>query len=105
MRRTLACILFVVGCRAPASEIPTPPHDSPSPSRSEARSEEIGSLRHARVAIPRGSPPERLTYFARGLDDAQRDQIVRAAPHLDVVVDLSRDEALRRAGEAHGVDA
>lgn len=94
MRRLLACILFTTGCSAA-------PHDPPA----APQAEEIGSLRHARVAIPRGSPPERLTYFARGLDEAQRAEIMRIAPHLDVVVDLSREEALLRAGEADGIDA
>jgi phosphoglycerate dehydrogenase-like enzyme len=91
MRLRLLALLLALGCRSANSGIPAPP--------------DLGSARHARVALARGTPPERLTYFARGLDASERAEIARIAPHLDVVVDLTREEALARAGEAHGIDA
>ncbi|MFN0008581.1 MAG: D-2-hydroxyacid dehydrogenase [Planctomycetota bacterium] len=92
MSRALAYLLFLItplaSCRAPVPQVG-----------------EIGSLRNARVAIARGPAPERLTYFARGLDETQRGEIALVAPGVDLVVGLSAQEALRRAGEAHGADA
>jgi phosphoglycerate dehydrogenase-like enzyme len=54
------------------------------------------STRNTRVAVARhaGDPP--LVYFARGE--------MPATPGVNIVVGLSRDEALARAGEAHGAD-
>lgn len=86
----LALCLFLLGCRAAA------PQPQPTP--------EIGSLRNARVALPRADRAP-LVYFARELGDEQRREIERLAPGLRVVTGLSREEALARAGEAHGADA
>lgn len=101
MSRAFAYLLLLIGCPSAPLETQAPRAD-PAP---VAQIEEIGSLRNARVAIARGTPPERLTYFARGLDEAQREEIARVAPKIDLVVGLSTADALRRATEAHGVDA
>jgi phosphoglycerate dehydrogenase-like enzyme len=65
---------------------------------------DFGSLRNARVAIERRSRTP-LTYFASQMTPAQLDLVKRTAPNVQVVVGLSREEATRRAGEAHGADA
>src|SRR5262245_35648165 len=101
MRPLLACLFLALGCAGVPAEAPP----APPASVTDVQAEEIGSLRNARAAISRGPPPERLTYFARELDEADRAEIQRVAPHVDLVVGLSREEAVRRAGEAHGVDA
>src|SRR5439155_11299064 len=67
--------------------------------------EEIGSLRNARVAITRGTPPTPLVYFATAMDSAQLQQVKQLAPNIRVVVGLSPAEAVRRAEEAHAADA
>jgi phosphoglycerate dehydrogenase-like enzyme len=76
-------------------------HSAVEPARSP---EEIGSLRNARVAIERGADAPTLTYFAEELEPAQREELARLAPRIQVVTGLSRDAALARAGEAHGID-
>jgi phosphoglycerate dehydrogenase-like enzyme len=98
----LALCLFLLGCRAAAPE-PTRP-DTAAQTAPESDAPEIGSLRNARVALPRadGAP---LVYFARESGEEQRREIERLAPRLRVVTGLSREQALARAGEAHGVDA
>lgn len=73
----------------------------------QVRAEEIGSLRHARIAIPRPAKAEqreRLTYFASELDAAQQAELERLAPGLRIVTGLSREQALARATEAHACD-
>lgn len=93
MRRWLVLCLLLVGSHALAGD-PKPP-----------AAEEIGSLRNARVALPRAANRGPLTYFAQQLTEPQRREIARVAPHVRVVAGLSRDQALARAGEAHAVDA
>lgn len=73
---------------------------APAPSSAE----EIGSLRNARVALARDSDATTLTYFAEELTSAQRQELGRLAPHVNLVTGLSREAALARAGEAHAVD-
>ncbi|MBK7876248.1 MAG: D-2-hydroxyacid dehydrogenase [Planctomycetes bacterium] len=69
--------------------------------------EELGSLRNARIAIER---PARTTdraplvYFAGELDAAEKAELARIAPGLDVVAGLTREQALARAAEAHACD-
>jgi phosphoglycerate dehydrogenase-like enzyme len=65
----------------------------------------IGSTRHARVAIERKPDAGELVYLARSLDPARIEELRRVAPRVRVVTGLSNDEALARAGEAHGADA
>ena len=101
MRLLVAC-LVLVGCHAHsaippgASRTPLPPPPSVA--------EELGSLRNARIAIARGAERNTLTYFAQELTDAQCRELAAAAPSVNVVVGLSREEALARADEAHGID-
>lgn len=59
--------------------------------------------RNARVAIER--PAGQLTFFAGELSKAELEELARVAPNVRVVTGLSRDQALARASEAHGIDA
>jgi phosphoglycerate dehydrogenase-like enzyme len=66
--------------------------------------ESIGSLRNARVAFanPQGKT---LTVLTGNLSAEQLADLKKAAPNLNIVHGLSREQALARAGEAHAVDA
>lgn len=66
-------------------------------------SEELGSLRNARVAIERSTAE--LTLFAAELEAAELDELAKLAPNVRVVAGLSRAQALERAAEAHAIDA
>lgn len=105
--RLAAVCLFFIGCHA-ATPSATNASRAPRPnSASEARvstADEIGSLRNARVALPRGTNRPTLTYFAEKLSDAQRRELEQIAPNVHVVTGLARDAALRRASEAQAVD-
>jgi len=108
MLRWLALSLVLIGCRASASGPDATGRDSHPAAAGTARSsavEEIGSLRNARVAMPRTAERSTLTYFTQELSEPQRREIERLAPHLRVIAGLSRDQALARAQEAHAVDA
>ena len=97
MRQALALIplLLVAACST-----------NPAPTVAAARpTEEVGSLRHARVAIERGSDPAPLMYFASSMSAAELAEVAALAPHLRIVAGLDRAEAVRRAAEAHGADA
>jgi phosphoglycerate dehydrogenase-like enzyme len=65
----------------------------------------LGSLRHARVATPDLAKGERLVYFGSSLSDEHVARLEQDAPNLELVLGLSREEALARANEAHGVDS
>ncbi|MGD7653665.1 MAG: D-2-hydroxyacid dehydrogenase [Verrucomicrobiales bacterium] len=67
--------------------------------------EELGSLRNARVAVPMDEGKTELTYFAGSMSEEEIAEIAGIAPNLKIVAGLSREEALERAHEAHGVDA
>jgi phosphoglycerate dehydrogenase-like enzyme len=97
MPTRLALCALLIACSATAP--------APSPPKPTAAVEELGSLRNARVALPRGAERPTLTYFTMQLSDAQQQEIARVAPHLRVIAGLSREEALRRAAEAHAADA
>jgi hypothetical protein len=99
--KRVALLVVLLGCR-PA--IPQPPVATAPPARAPA-AEEIGSLRNARVALPRTGERSPLTYFAAELSGERRREVERLAPRLRIVTGLSREEALRRADEAHAVDA
>jgi len=77
-------------------------HASPPPAT--APNEELGSLRNARVALPRHDGST-LTYFAMRLSAQEERELAQSLPHVRVLVGLSQEEALRRAEEAHAVDA
>lgn len=65
---------------------------------------ELGSLRHARVAIDADGGARPLTFLAGRLDEADLAALREAAPNLRVVVPASQAEALALAPQAHGVD-
>jgi len=87
-----ACLL--VACASSPTEAPRP-----------NLAEEIGSLRNAVVATPAGVAAGEVVYFARGLSDADRAAVAAFEPGLRVVEGLTREQAVSRAHEAHGVDA
>jgi len=98
-----ACVL---GCQAaPVVTRPAAAPAKPEIVQTSKPSQELGSLRHSRVALSRGNDAATLTYFARELDDAEQRELAKIAPHLHVVVGLSREQALARASEAQGADA
>lgn len=74
-------------------------------SSGKALAEELGSLRNARVAIEATDPATELTYFAGSVSDSDRESLTKLAPNLRLVFGLSREDALARAEEAHGIDA
>lgn len=94
MRALLLCLLLC-GCRV--AETPSVPQPRAV--------EELGSTRNARVALQRPEPRTPLVYFAATADDDELRALARVAPHVRVVAGLSREQALERAAEAHGVDA
>ncbi len=100
MKHAAWCLLLS-GCLAPSSG-PTAPRSELSPPPSTA--EEIGSTRNARVALPRRAEREPLSYFAADLSEEELRELGRIAPGIRVVNGLTREEALRRAPEAHGID-
>ncbi len=70
-----------------------------------AGAEEIGSLRHARVAIPVTDKKAELTYFAGSISKEELAELKEIAPNLKIVTGLKPEEALARAEEAHGVES
>lgn len=79
--------------------------DTSHTSASKELAEEVGSLRNAKVAIKLADPKTPLTYFSGGMSKQDLDAFKRIAPNLNIVTGLSREQALARAGEAHGIDA
>ncbi|MFN0242977.1 MAG: D-2-hydroxyacid dehydrogenase [Planctomycetota bacterium] len=67
--------------------------------------DEVGSTRNARIATPKPANGSTLTYFAGELSEAERAELAALAPGVKIVTGLSREQALERAGEAHGIDA
>jgi len=65
---------------------------------------EIGSLRHARVAIDADGGARPLTFLAGRMDEADLAALREAAPNLRIVVPADAAEALALAPEAHGAD-
>jgi phosphoglycerate dehydrogenase-like enzyme len=101
MKRFALCA-FLVACHAPPAATPQPPATAPPPTT--APHEELGSLRNARVALPR-QDGRALTYFVMQLSDEHRRELERDLPRVHVLVGLSHEEIMRRAAEAHAVDA
>jgi phosphoglycerate dehydrogenase-like enzyme len=102
-----ALCLILLGCRTTAPEPIATAREKHPPVATTARpsaAEELGSLRNARVALPRTAERPTLTYFAEELSEVRRQELERLAPHVRVVVGLSREEAVRRAEEAHAAD-
>ncbi len=101
----LAALALIASCATPQSQPSSSTANklAPEPSGAPSAGEEFGSLRNARVAFER--PTGALTYFAGPLDPAQLDELAKLAPNVRVVAGLSREQALERAGEAHGIEA
>jgi phosphoglycerate dehydrogenase-like enzyme len=78
---------------------------TPSDAARPNLADESGSLRNAVVATPAGVAAGEVVYFARGLSDADRAAVAAFEPPLRVVEGLTREEAVARAHEAHGIDA
>jgi phosphoglycerate dehydrogenase-like enzyme len=95
--RILALVLWLAGCTASAP--------SERSTTVQSLAEEFGSTRNAVVAVRRAEERAPLTYFARDLGDEDRAEVARAAPGLNVVTGLTREQALERAAEADGADA
>ncbi|MDZ4831542.1 MAG: D-2-hydroxyacid dehydrogenase [Phycisphaerae bacterium] len=92
----------LIGCTSPG---PTVARTTPLTQPTLATTEEVGSSRNARIAVLRAKRPAQLTYFAREMTSEERVEVEQLAPHLTIVVGLSREDALSRAAEANGVDA
>lgn len=73
--------------------------------KSKAIAEELGSLRNAKVAIQMPDEKISLTYFARSISKSDLAKLAITAPNVTILSGLSRNDALARANEAHGVDA
>jgi phosphoglycerate dehydrogenase-like enzyme len=85
---------------APRETAAAPPKTS-----EQSQAEEIGSTRNARVAFAMPNGKVELAYFAGELSKAERDELAALAPNVHIVTGLTREQALERAAEAHGVDA
>jgi phosphoglycerate dehydrogenase-like enzyme len=93
--------LLLCGCLAPAGDR----SGTLAPAQTAAAAAEpLGSTRNARVALPRGPEREPLIYFASELTPEELAELSAVAPGVRIVAGLSREEALARAAEAHGID-
>jgi phosphoglycerate dehydrogenase-like enzyme len=103
--RLTAVGVFLASCQTASAPVPSAaPPASKAPVSAASQVEEIGSQRHARVALPRAADATTLVYFAADLDAAQVREAAEIAPRVKVVAGLSREEALSRAAEAQGAD-
>lgn len=101
-RALLTLIFLAAGCANPAPMAPQPVETAPG--AAPVAGQEVGSLRNARVAYAMPAERAQLTYFAGALDAAELAELSELAPNLRIVANLSREQALARAAEAHGVD-
>lgn len=97
----LPLLLSAAGCAVPDGVTPPPPEAQAAPA---AAAEEIGSSRNARVAYAMPAERAALTYFAGELSDQELAELKALAPNLRIVSGLTREQALERAAEAHGVE-
>jgi phosphoglycerate dehydrogenase-like enzyme len=102
-------LVFTIACRstqAPSeAAAPQPVGLHAQAVAAPAQTFDDGALRNARVALARGADRPELTYFAREMTPAEQAEVAALAPRLRVVTGLDRNEAVRRAAEAHGADA
>lgn len=95
-------VLFFGAAPPAATSDAAPPAVLPE---APAATGQVGSARHGRVALPRDDRSAALIYFAREAPDAERAaELASIAPGVTIVAGLSREEAVRRAAEAHGAD-
>lgn len=106
--RSAACCLWiglVAGCAA-SGERPTvrAVHASfaAGASAPQVDGDALGSTRHAVVAV---EDPGELLYLASRLSEEQLSELKELAPNVRFEIDLAPDELLRRAADAHAVDA
>lgn len=107
MRRILSLLLLLGACAAPqpAAVNPPPAQAAPAPAPASAPPAlEFGSLRHAVAALPAPTAGERWTYFAGPWLGTADAELAESIPGVRVVTGLTREQALERAAEAHGVD-
>lgn len=100
----LSSLTFPSANFATAAQKESAKQDDARPS-AQSVAEEIGSLRNARVAIPMTAEKRELTFFAGSMSKADREELKRLAPNVRIVTGLSPAEALKRAEEAHAIDA
>ncbi|MFC5050570.1 D-2-hydroxyacid dehydrogenase [Rubritalea spongiae] len=93
----LARVLSTVVTLTAASSYASPSQNA------KALAEEVGSLRGAKVAIAMADEKKQLTYFASSLDKNDVEALKQSAPNVKVITGLSKEEALARADEAHGI--
>jgi phosphoglycerate dehydrogenase-like enzyme len=94
--RLAAALLLAVAASVLAAQAPaTRPADG---------GETLGSIRHARVALPMDGGPRPVTFLAGRMSDEHLAQLEASAPNVRILVGLSREEALGVAGEVHGMD-
>ncbi len=62
------------------------------------------SAHDGRIAVAMESGPVEVTFLARSLTGKELTELRDAAPNLNIIVGVSRTEALRLAPEVHGID-
>ena len=77
-----------------------------APGRAQPEAEQFGSTDGARVAYPMPESGERptLRFVAGRMDEAELAELAAVAPNVEILVAGSRDEALKLAPTAQGVD-
>jgi phosphoglycerate dehydrogenase-like enzyme len=94
-----------VFAQAGAAQAPAQPAAASASDSARSAAEEIGSLRNAKVAYPMPADKVQLTFFAGPMSEAEQAELKSVAPNVRIVAGLSNQEALARAGEAHGIDS
>lgn len=76
-------------------------------SKSESRviAEGLGSLDNAVVALKLRDKKQEVVYFTSVVSREEEERLKKLVPNLKLVTGLSKQEALARADEAHGVDS
>ncbi|MDY7107936.1 MAG: D-2-hydroxyacid dehydrogenase [Planctomycetota bacterium] len=99
-RAAAVICLALVGVMLPACAAPPETQTAtaaPLPS-------DLGSMRHATVALPTDGGRVPLTFLAGPLPEGVLAEMRAAAPNVRIIAGLSRDEALKLAPQAHGID-
>lgn len=106
LRPVLVASLMLAACSSVSQlrQEPAPAGTASMPPAAPGFVADEAMLRRARVAIPREALPAKLVYFASELTEQDRVELARAAPNMEFVTGLSNEQALARAGEAHGCD-
>jgi phosphoglycerate dehydrogenase-like enzyme len=102
--RRFSLWIALIACMTAAAAFQSGRAGSVSREQSEQPSQLSGSTRHARVAIPMDDGPQPLTVLLSRLSDEDRAALRESAPNLDIIVGLSREDALELAPKVHGID-